>query len=83
MPRGKGKRHSEDEILKVLQEIDAGAAIAAVARAHGITGQTIFGWRDKYAGMHASNLKALRALQSENVRLKRIVARQSIHGLLA
>lgn len=78
MPKGQGKRHSEDEILKVLKEIESGAAIAAVARAHGITDQTIYRWRDKYAGMQSSELKELRGLQSENHRLKRIVARQAL-----
>jgi putative transposase len=74
----KGKRYTEDEILKVLKEIDSGATIAAVARAHGITDQTIYRWREKYTGMSGSELHELRALQSENQRLKRIVARQAL-----
>jgi putative transposase len=78
MPKGQGKRHSEDQILKVLKEIEGGSPIAAVARAHGITDQTIYRWRDKYAGMQASELKELRELQAENQRLKRIVARQAL-----
>lgn len=73
-----GKRHTEDEILKVLKEVDGGATIAAVARAHGIADQTIYRWREKYAGMSGSELAELRALQSENQRLKRIVARQAL-----
>lgn len=75
---GKGKRYTEDEILKVLKEIEAGAAIASVARAHGITDQTIYRWREKYGGMESSELKELRALQAENQRLKRIVTRQAL-----
>ena len=74
----KGKRYTEDEILKVLKEIDAGASIASVSRAHGITDQTLYRWREKYGGMESSELKELRALQSENQRLKRIVARQAL-----
>jgi putative transposase len=74
----KGKRYTEDEILKVLKEVEGGAAIAAVARAHGITDQTIYRWREKYGGMESSELKELRALQGENARLKRIVARQAL-----
>jgi putative transposase len=46
---GKGKRYTEDEILKVLKEIEAGGAIASVARAHGITDQTIYRWREKWS----------------------------------
>ena len=45
-----GKRYTEDEILKVLKEIEAGGAIASVARAHGVTDQTIYHWREKYGG---------------------------------
>ncbi len=73
-----GKRHTEDEILRVLKEIEGGAAVASVARAHGITDQTIYRWREKYAGMSGSELAELRALQAENLRLKRIVARQAL-----
>jgi putative transposase len=73
-----GKKYSEDEILKVLKEIEGGATIASVARAHGITDQTIYRWREKYAGMQSSELKELRELQAENARLKRIVTRQAL-----
>ena len=78
MPKARRARRSEDEILKLLKEVEGGAATAAVARAHGITDRTIYRWRDKYVGMQASELKELRALQSENERLKRIVARQAL-----
>lgn len=78
MPKGQGRRHSEDEVLRVLKEVEGGAAISAVARAHGVTEQTVYRWRDKYGGMQASELKQLRALQTENERLRRIVARQAL-----
>lgn len=74
----KGKRYSEDQIFGILREIEAGASIASVARAHGLSDQTIYRWREKYAGMSRSELAELRALQSENQRLKRIVARQAL-----
>lgn len=74
----KGKRYSEDQILGILKEIEAGASMASVARAHGVSDQTIYRWREKYAGMSGSELAELRALQSENQRLKRIVARQAL-----
>ncbi len=75
---GKGKRYTEDQMLAVLEEIDSGASIASVARAYGIVGQTINRWREKYASMSGSELAELPALQLENQRLKRIVARQAL-----
>ena len=74
----KGKRYSEDQILKVLGEIDSGASIASVARLHGITDQTIYRWREKYAGMSRSELAELKALQEENRRLLHIVSELSL-----
>lgn len=74
----KGKRYSEDQIVKVLQEIDAGASIASVARRHGITDQTIYRWRERYAGMTKSDLVEMRALQEENRRLRHIVSELSL-----
>ncbi len=51
----KGKRYTEDQILAVLKEIDSGSTIASVARAHGVTEQTIYRWREKYAGMREAS----------------------------
>ena len=72
------KRYSEDQIVKVLQEIDNGASMASVARSHGIGVQTIYAWRKRFAGMGSSELAELKALQAENARLKRIVATQAM-----
>ena len=72
------KRYTEEQILKVLGEIDAGASMASVGRSHGIGLQTIYGWRKKYAGMSQSDLAEFKALQEENRRLKRIVANQAM-----
>ncbi len=47
----KGKRYSEEQIIKVLAEIEAGASIASVARSHGISDQTIYSWRLMYQGL--------------------------------
>jgi putative transposase len=65
--------------VKVLQEIDNGASMAGVARSYGIGVQTIYAWRRRYAGMGSSELAELKALQAENVRLKRIVATQAMN----
>lgn len=72
------KRYTQDQILKVLKEIDDGATIAAVGRAHGVGVQTIYEWRRQYAGMGKSELAELKALQEENRRLKRIVANRAM-----
>lgn len=74
----KGKRYSDEQIVKVLQEIEAGASIASVARSHGVTDQTIYRWREKYAGMTKSELAELKALQEENRRLRHIVSELSL-----
>jgi putative transposase len=74
----RGKRYSEEQILKVLGEIDAGASIASVARAHGISAQTIYQWRERYQGMTKSELTQMRSLQDENRRLKHLVAELSL-----
>ncbi len=74
----RGKRYSEEQILKVLGEIDAGASIASVARSHGINDQTIYAWREKYQGMTKSDLTAMRNLQDENRRLRHLVAELSL-----
>lgn len=72
------KRYTQEQILKVLKEIDAGATIASVARANGVNVQTLYQWRRRYAGMGASELAEFKALQEENRRLKRIVASQAL-----
>ena len=74
----KGKRYSEEQIIKVLGEIDAGATIASTARTHGINVQTIYAWRERYAGMTKSDLTAMRSLQDENRRLRHLVAELSL-----
>jgi len=68
------KRYTQEQILKVLQEIDDGATMASVGRAHGVGIQTIYEWRKRYKGMSKSELAELKALQDENRRLKKIVA---------
>jgi putative transposase len=74
----KGKRYTQDQILSVLKEIEAGASIASVARSSGISDQTIYAWREKYWGMTRSDLAEMKALQEENRRLKNIVAELSL-----
>jgi putative transposase len=70
----KGKRFSEEQIIRVLKESEAGAATKELCRRHGISEQTFYRWKAKFGGMEVSDAKKLRALEDENRRLKHIVA---------
>jgi len=73
-----GKRYREEQIVKVLHEVDLGRSIADVCREHGISDQTYRNWRKRYGGMEVSDVKEMRRLAAENGRLKRIVADQAL-----
>lgn len=74
----KRKRFSEEQIIAVLKENEAGAKVDDLCRRHGISTATFYAWRRKYGGMDASEAKRLRELESENAKLKRIVADQML-----
>ena len=74
----KRKRFSEEKIVGVLKENEAGAKVDAICRRHGISSATFYTWRRKYGGMDASEARRLRELEAENARLKRIVADQAL-----
>lgn len=74
----KRKRFTEAQIIAVLKENEAGAKVDDLCRRHGISAATFYAWRKKYGGMEASEAKRLRALESENAKLKRIVADQML-----
>ena len=78
----KTTRYSEAQVFRILQEVDAGAAVVDVARRHGVSGATIHRWKSRYGGMSLSDLKRLKALEEENARLKRIVAQQALDNEL-
>jgi len=65
-------RFSESQIVAILKEGEAGIPIAEIIRKHGISRQTYFGWRRKYAGASVSDLKRLKELEAENAKLKRL-----------
>lgn len=70
----KGKKYSEEQIISVLKEWDAGAQLKDVCRKYGVTDSTLYNWKRKYGGMEVSDAKKLKALEDENRKLKRIVA---------
>lgn len=71
-------RFSEEQIVAVLQEHQAGAAAAELCRRHGISSATLYQWRSRYGGLSVSELRRLKALEDENARLKRLVAEQAL-----
>lgn len=74
----KGKRFSEEQIIGVLREADAGVATKELCRRHGISEQTIYRWKAKYGGLGESDVRKMRRLEDENRNLKHIVAEQTL-----
>jgi putative transposase len=72
------KGHSEEEILRVLREAESGTTVVEICRKHGISQQTFYLWKKKYAGLGLSELRELRQLREENSKLKRLVADLSL-----
>jgi len=72
----KKKRFTEEQIIAVLKEAEAGAKVLELCRKHGISDATFYNWKAKYAGMTVAELRRLRELEAENAKLKRIVADQ-------
>jgi putative transposase len=70
----KRARFTEEQIIGVLKEQEAGAKTADLARRHGVSEATIYNWKAKYGGLEVSEAKRLRALEDENAKLKRLLA---------
>jgi putative transposase len=70
----KRNRFSEEQIIAVLREHEAGAKTAGLARKHGISEATLYNWKAKYGGMEISDAKRLRSLEEENRKLKKLLA---------
>jgi putative transposase len=67
-------RHTEEQIIKVLNEVEAGAKVQEVTRKFGITEATFYRWKSKYGGLEVSDVKRLKGLEDENRKLKTLVA---------
>lgn len=74
----KGNRYKEEQIIRILKEVESGISVAEVCRKYGVSEQTVYRWRNKYGGLDTSELQRLRELEAENSRLKRIVAQQAL-----
>jgi putative transposase len=71
-------RFSEEQIIGILKEHEAGAATADLCRRHGVSEQTFYRWKQKYGGLEVGEATRLKQLEDENARLKRLVADQAL-----
>ena len=74
----KAKQYTEEQIIAVLREGEAGAKVSDLCRKYGMSDATYYNWKAKYAGMTVNELKRLKALEEENRRLKQIVGEQAL-----
>ncbi len=74
----KSKRFTEEQIIRILQEAEAGLSVADVCRKHNCSEQSFYRWKAKFGGMDVSDAKRLRELERENTELKNIVADQAL-----
>ena len=70
----KGSRFSEEQIIGILREQEAGTTTADVCRKHGISEATFYKWKAKFGGLEVSDAKRLKALEDENGKLKKLLA---------
>lgn len=73
-------RFTEEQIVGILKEHEAGMATGELLRRHGISRETFYRWRAKYGGMQVSDAKRLHQLEDENRRLKRLIADQALEA---
>ena len=80
------KRHSDEDVLKLLREIElkltAGDDVASACRSIGISDATYYNWRRRFGGMGRSQLSQMKSLEKENARLKKIVAELELDKLI-
>ena len=74
----KKTKHTEEKIIGVVKQMEAGRSVKELARELGVTDQTLYNWKSKYGGMELSEAKRLKSLEDENRRLKEIVADLSL-----
>ncbi len=76
----KKSRFTENQIVSILKEADAGAKVKEICRRHGISDATFYNWKSKYGGMQASDLKRLKETEAELSKLKRMYAELSMEN---
>jgi len=76
------KRYSEEQIIGFLREADAGVPVKELCRRHGFSEASYYLWRNKFGGMTVSEAKRLKELESENARLKRLLAEAMLEAAI-
>jgi putative transposase len=74
----KKSRFSEEQIIRILKQQEAGIKVGEVIREHGISEQTFYNWKTKYGGMTSTELRRIKSLETENQQLKKLVAEQAL-----
>ena len=74
----KKKRFTEEQIIRILKEVESGRKVKDVCRAESITEQTYYRWRKEYGGLKLDQAKRFKDLERENARLKKLVADQAL-----
>lgn len=76
----KGQRFALEVVLRAMREVDNGVPVGVVCRKIGMAEKTFYRYREKYAGMEASEARKLRELEEENLRLKKMLSEQMLHN---
>lgn len=74
----KKSRYTDNQIIAILKQNEAGVSVADLCREHGMSQASFYKWRGKYGGMDASLMKEMRELKAENARLKRMYAEEKL-----
>ncbi|MCS3765482.1 transposase-like protein [Bradyrhizobium centrosematis] len=74
----KRKRFTEEQIIGILKEHEAGVPVADLCHKHGVSDASIYKWKARFGGMDVSEAKRLRSLEDENTKLKRLLARRHV-----
>lgn len=74
----KKSRFSEEQIVAILKEAEAGLSNSEVCRKYGISDQTFYNWRSKHGGMQVGDVKKMKSLEAENATLKRILGQKEL-----
>ena len=79
----KKKRYTEEQIIGFLREADAGVPVKELCRKHGFSEASYYLWRGKFGGMEVSDAKRLKALETENAKLKKLLAEKMLENEVA